>query len=63
LGPHPADPDAVHDGSPVEDEQLEGPNIMERRALGTDIYVHSGRGGCASALHGSTLTWHLRVSR
>lgn len=48
LGPHPADPMAVHNGSQVEDEYLEGSNITERRALGTDIYVHSGRNGYAS---------------
>lgn len=57
LGPHPADPMAVHDGSQVEDEHLEGPNMMERRALGKDIYVHSGRGGYAPVLHVSTQTW------
>jgi hypothetical protein len=57
LGPHPADPMAVHDGSQVEDEHLEGPNIMERRAPGTDIYVYSGRGGYAPVLHVSTPTW------
>lgn len=39
---------AVHNGSQVEDEYLEGSNITERRALGTDIYVHSGRNGYAS---------------
>ena len=51
LGPHPADPNAAHDGSPVEDEYLEGPGIMEQKVLGTEIYVHSGRGGYASVLH------------
>ena len=54
LGPHPADPNAVHDGSPAEDDHLEGPNIMERRALGADIYVHNGHGGYASVLQVST---------
>jgi hypothetical protein len=65
LGPHPADPMAVHDGSQVEDEHLEGPNIIERRALGKDIYVHSGRGGYAPVLHVSTpdLAEFLRVFR
>lgn len=57
LGPHPADPMAVHNESQVEDEHLEGPNMMEQRALGTDIYVHSARGGCASVPHVSTTTW------
>ena len=52
LGPHPTDPMAVHDGSQAEDGHLEGPNIIERRALGTEIYVHSGRGGgYASVIH------------
>lgn len=32
LGPHLADPMVVHDGSQVEDEHLEGPNMTERRA-------------------------------
>jgi hypothetical protein len=65
LGPHPADPMAVHDGSQVEDEHLEGPNMMEERAIGTDIYVHSGRGGYASvpACLDYDLAEYLRVSR
>ena len=45
LGPHPADPMALHYGSQADDEYLEGSNIMERRVLGTEIYVYSGRGG------------------
>lgn len=45
LGPHPADPMALHYGSQADDEYLEGPNVMERRVLGTEIYVYSGRGG------------------
>ena len=56
---------AVHDGNQVEDEHLEEPDMIERTALGTDIYVHSGRGGYASVLHVSTPGWLsiLRVSR
>jgi len=65
LGPHPADPMAVHDGSQVEDEHLEGQNMMEQKALGRDIYVHSGRGGYAPVLAclGPDLAEYLRVSR
>jgi hypothetical protein len=54
LGLHPADPFAVNYRSPVEDDHLEGPNIMEQSALGTDIYVYSARGGYASVLQVST---------
>ena len=58
---------AVHDGSQAEDEHLEGPNMMEQKALGTDIYVHSlsGRGGYASVLPcpDPDLAEYLRVSR
>lgn len=45
LGPHPADPMAAHIGSQAYDGHLEGPNILEQRVLGRDIYVYSGRGG------------------
>lgn len=41
---------ALHYGSQA-DENLEGPNVMEQKAPGTEIYVYSGRGGYASALH------------
>jgi hypothetical protein len=36
---------ALHYGNQADDEYLEGSNIMERRVLGTEIYVYSGRGG------------------
>jgi hypothetical protein len=43
LGPHPADPMAVHIGN-QPDGHIEGPNVLEQRVLGRDIYVYSGRG-------------------
>jgi hypothetical protein len=46
LGPHPADPMAAHIGRQAYDGHLEGPNILEQRVFGRDIYVYSGRGGC-----------------
>ena len=45
LGPHPADPRAPHCGNQADDEHFEGPNVVERSAFGTEIYVYSGRGG------------------
>jgi len=57
LGPHPADPMAVHDGSQADDDHLEGPNIVEQSVLGTEVYVHNGCGGYAYALHVSAPTW------
>ena len=45
LGPHPADPMAVHIGSQPLDGHIEGPNVIEQKVLGRDIYVYSGRGG------------------
>jgi len=44
LGPHPADPMAVHIGSQY-DGHFEGPSVLEQRVLGKEIYVYSGRGG------------------
>ena len=45
MGPHPADPMAAHIGSQAYDGRLEGPNVLEQRVFGRDIYVYSGRGG------------------
>jgi hypothetical protein len=45
LGAHPSDPSAAHCGNRADDEHFEGPNVIERSALGTEIYVYSGRGG------------------
>jgi hypothetical protein len=36
---------SLHYGSQADDEHLKGPNVIERRVLGTEIYVYSGRGG------------------
>lgn len=37
---------AAHVVSQANDGHLEGPNILEQRVLGRDIYVYGGRGGC-----------------
>ena len=62
LGPHPADPMAAHIASQANDGQLEGPNILEQRVLGKDIYVYSGRGGwvlsCTDPYFGLADSWH-----
>jgi len=50
LGPHPADPMAQHYGQLVDDEQLEGPNVLEQRVAGTELYVYGGRSGCVCEL-------------
>ena len=54
LGPHPADPMALH--FQANDGYLQGPDVLEERVLGTELYVYSGRGGCVSILHVSTPT-------
>ena len=53
LSPHPADPSAPHCEGPsqADDKHFEGPNVIERNAFGKKIYVYSGRGGSAFALH------------
>lgn len=73
LGPHPADPMALHFGSLANDGYLEGPDVQERRVDGTEIYVYTGRGGCVSMLQcrppylvdvgiGSTYTfWRFQI--
>jgi len=45
LGPHPADPMAQHYGQPPDGEQLEGPNVLEQRVAGTELYVYGGHSG------------------
>jgi hypothetical protein len=44
LGPHPADPMAQHYRR-QDDGHIEGPNVLERRVLGTELHVYGGRGG------------------
>lgn len=53
LGPHPADPMAQHYGQAVDDLQLEGPNVLEQRVLGTELYVYGGRSGYVRGLTSS----------
>ena len=48
LGPHPADPMALH--FQVNDGYLEGPDVVEQSAVGTELHVYSGRGGCVYML-------------
>jgi len=45
LGPHPADPMAQHFHNFADAMPFEGPTVQEQRVLGTEIYVHGGRGG------------------
>jgi hypothetical protein len=54
LGPHPADPMAQHYGRHFDDEQLEGPSVVEQRVFGSELYVYGGRSGYVCALHIST---------
>ncbi|KAI9511315.1 hypothetical protein F5148DRAFT_1274284 [Russula earlei] len=45
LGPHPADPMAQHFHNVANDEPLEGPTVLEKSVVGTEIYVYGGRSG------------------
>ncbi|KAI0003344.1 hypothetical protein BJV74DRAFT_876259 [Russula compacta] len=45
LGPHPADPMAQHYRSQADDGHLEGPSVVEKSVLGTEIYAYGGSGG------------------
>ena len=42
---------AQHYGRNPDDEQLEGPNVLEQRVLGMELYVYGGRSGYVYALH------------
>jgi|SRR6267154_3231796 len=67
LGPHPADPTAAHIGSQAYDGHLEGPNVLEQRVLGRDIYAYSERGRCVPFVLAWTTpylvdSWHPAIS-
>jgi len=49
LGPHPADPMAQYYRRHVDDEQIEGPHVQERRVLGTELYVYGEGSGYVCA--------------
>ncbi|KAI0290515.1 hypothetical protein BC826DRAFT_1092547 [Russula brevipes] len=45
LGPHPADPMAHNYRGQGDDEQLDGPTVLDQRVYGTELFVYGGRGG------------------
>ena len=49
---------AQHYGQTVDDEQLEGPNVLEQRVFGTELHVYGGRSGYVCEL---TSSWHPQV--
>ncbi|KAF8479014.1 hypothetical protein DFH94DRAFT_693399 [Russula ochroleuca] len=48
LGPHPADPNALHFGREANDGYLEGPDVQVQRVVGMEIHVYTGRGGTST---------------
>ena len=47
LGPHPADPSAMSYAPPLQEAtSMDGPRSQARQAIGQEIWVYEGNGGC-----------------